>query len=248
MHQDKLCDFWANANIEEQGNEPFGITSTVGDVLVAITPTTISETFQMNYLAGKTFFPKKEFQLDLIERGYDGQLNKATMFKPNFPPPMKFLFHTILTCLLNKTTSFNEIPLKIQYSGYAILNKLDFNYSQALFTDMVNNVKNVKNGKNVAFSFVSKIFKLLPATEASQKAFEQGTTFKMNSLSSETFTHLRAKESNVSKTQAKRSEQILDESTSVSQTSVTEPTTHGYHNTITTTMKPPPSKPKKTKS
>ncbi|KAJ0920345.1 hypothetical protein HanRHA438_Chr05g0240291 [Helianthus annuus] len=33
------------------------------------------------------------------------------MFKPNFPPPMKFLFHTLLTCLSNKTTAFNEIPL-----------------------------------------------------------------------------------------------------------------------------------------
>ncbi|MFS7953471.1 hypothetical protein Hanom_Chr07g00619021 [Helianthus anomalus] len=59
-----------------------------------------------------------KFLLDLIEQGYDGQLNKDTMFKPNFPPPMKFLFHTVLTCLSNKTSSFNEIPLNIQYLGY----------------------------------------------------------------------------------------------------------------------------------
>ncbi|MFS7997768.1 hypothetical protein Hanom_Chr12g01145831 [Helianthus anomalus] len=82
----------------------------------------------MNDLASKTPFPENEFQTDLIERGYHGQLNKATMFKPKFPPPMKFLFHTLLTCLSNKSTAFNEILLKIQYLGYAILTKTNFNY------------------------------------------------------------------------------------------------------------------------
>ncbi|MFS7911461.1 hypothetical protein Hanom_Chr02g00118351 [Helianthus anomalus] len=106
----------------------------------------------MNDLTGKISFPKNEFQTDLIERGYDGQLNKAAMFKPNFPPPMKFLFYTLLTCLSNKTTAFNKIPLNIQYLGYAILNKTDFNYSQALFTNMVNNLKNIKMGRMLLFS------------------------------------------------------------------------------------------------
>ncbi|MFS7911459.1 hypothetical protein Hanom_Chr02g00118331 [Helianthus anomalus] len=158
-----------------------------------------------------------------------GQLNKAAMFKPNFPPPMKFLFYTLLTCLSNKTTAFNKIPLNIQYLGYAILNKTDFNYSQALFTNMVNNLKNVKNGKNVAFLMLLRFLSYYLQKKLPQKAFEKGTTFKMNSLSSETFTRLMAKKSNVSKTQALRSGKILDESTSAPQTSLVEPTAHGDH-------------------
>ncbi|MFS7943988.1 hypothetical protein Hanom_Chr06g00506711 [Helianthus anomalus] len=144
----------------------------------------------MNDLAGKTSFPKNEFQTDLIQRGYDGQLNKATMYKPNFPPPMKFLFHTLLTCLSNKTTTFNEKPLKIHYLGYGILTKTDFNYSKELFTDLVNNLKNIKNGKNVAFLMFPRFLSYYPQKHVPQKAFEKGTTFKMNSLSSETFTRL----------------------------------------------------------
>ncbi|MFS7955164.1 hypothetical protein Hanom_Chr07g00639421 [Helianthus anomalus] len=101
----------------------------------------------MNDLAGKTSFPKSEYQLDLTKRGYDGQLTKATMQKGKFQPPMKFLFHTLLTCLSNKTTTFNEIPLKFQYLGYAIMSKTDFNYSQAPFTDLVNNVRNINDEK-----------------------------------------------------------------------------------------------------
>ncbi|MFS8026240.1 hypothetical protein Hanom_Chr16g01484501 [Helianthus anomalus] len=134
-----------------KNNEPFGITSKVGGELVAKTPTTISTTFVINDLVGKISFPKNEFQTELIERRYDGQLNKATMFKPNFPPQLKFLFHAHLTCLSNKATAFNEMHLKIQYLGYPILTNTDFNYSQALFSDLVTNLKNIINGKNVVF-------------------------------------------------------------------------------------------------
>ena len=108
----------------------------------------------MNDQVGKTSFSKDEYQTYLIERGYAGQLTKATMQKGEFPPPMKFLFHTLLTCVSNKTTAFNEIPLKIQYLGYAIMSKTYFNYSQALFTDLVNNGKMLKKRKTqLSFCF-----------------------------------------------------------------------------------------------
>ncbi|MFS7946193.1 hypothetical protein Hanom_Chr06g00533111 [Helianthus anomalus] len=129
ISQDTLRDFWANAEVQVQDKKPWAISSKVGGVLVPITPQTISEVFQMNDVAGKTSFPKSEYQLDLIERVYEGQLTKATMQKGEFPPTMKFLFHTLLTCVSNKTTAFNEIPLKIQYLGYAIMSKTYFNYS-----------------------------------------------------------------------------------------------------------------------
>ncbi|MFS8003172.1 hypothetical protein Hanom_Chr13g01210761 [Helianthus anomalus] len=157
----------------------------------------------MNDLAGKTSFPKSEYQLDLIERGYDGQLEKATMQKG--PPPMKFLFHTLLTCVSNKKTTFNEIPLKIQYLGYAIMTKTDFNYSQALFTYLVNNVKNVKVKKTTTFLLFRRFLSYYLKQKLPAKAFEQGTSFNINSLTSEMFTRLIAKESKVSQTQAKGS-------------------------------------------
>ncbi|MFS7945440.1 hypothetical protein Hanom_Chr06g00524341 [Helianthus anomalus] len=69
------------------------------------------------------------------------------MQKGEFPPPMKFLFHTLLTYVSNKTTAFNEIPLKIQYLGYALMSKTNFKYSQENFNDMVKNVKNIKEKK-----------------------------------------------------------------------------------------------------
>ncbi|MFS7947190.1 hypothetical protein Hanom_Chr06g00545201 [Helianthus anomalus] len=83
----------------------------------------------MTDLKGKNSFPKDEYQTDLIERGYVRQLTKETLQKGDSPPPMKFVFHTLLISVSNKTT-FNEIPLKIQYLGYAIMAEVDFNYSK----------------------------------------------------------------------------------------------------------------------
>ncbi|MFS7961579.1 hypothetical protein Hanom_Chr08g00716751 [Helianthus anomalus] len=71
----------------------------------------------MNDRTSKTSFPKDEYQTDLIKRGYEGQMTKTTLQKGDFPPPMKCLFHTLLICVSNKTTTFNEIPFKIQYLG-----------------------------------------------------------------------------------------------------------------------------------
>ncbi|MFS7961363.1 hypothetical protein Hanom_Chr08g00714121 [Helianthus anomalus] len=60
---------------------------------------------------------------------------------------MKFLFHTLLMFVSNKTTAFNEIPLNIQYLGYAIMAEADFNYSKNIFNDMVKNVNNIEDKK-----------------------------------------------------------------------------------------------------
>ncbi|MFS8025097.1 hypothetical protein Hanom_Chr16g01470931 [Helianthus anomalus] len=84
------------------------------------------------------------------------------MLKPNFPLLMKFFFHTLLTCLSAKTIAFNEIPLRIQYLGYAILTNSDFNNSQALLQDLVSNVKKIEKGKNATFLMYPRLL-ILPA-------------------------------------------------------------------------------------
>ncbi|MFS7936202.1 hypothetical protein Hanom_Chr05g00412721 [Helianthus anomalus] len=66
-------------------------------------------------------------------------MKKGTLQKGSFPPAMRFLFHTLLMCVSNKTTVFNEIPLKIQYLGYAILQNQNFNFSQEIFNYLVTN-------------------------------------------------------------------------------------------------------------
>ncbi|KAJ0752139.1 hypothetical protein HanPI659440_Chr09g0320941 [Helianthus annuus] len=157
---------------------PYAITSKVGGTLIAISPTTISTRFGLNDLAGKTSFDKNELHVEFIEKGYKGLLKGVTMYKPNFPAPMKFFFHALLTCLSAKTTAFNEIPLKIQYLGYAILTNSDFNYSQALFSYLVTNVRNIQKGANNVFFDVPQTIKLLPTKTSFTKRFSTRCSLK----------------------------------------------------------------------
>ena len=162
---------------------------------------------------------------------------------------MKFLFHTLLICLSAKTTAFNEIPLNIQYLGYAILTKSDYNLSQALFSDLLNNVKNVKKLKkgvrSNAFLLYPRLLSYYLRKQVSQTDFEQGVAFQINSLTSKTFTKLMDKESKVSTTETKGDEPVLDASASVAQTSVVERTAPGDHDTTTGVVKHTPGKRKK---
>ncbi|MFS7946503.1 hypothetical protein Hanom_Chr06g00537021 [Helianthus anomalus] len=104
-------------------------------------------------------------------------------------------------------------------------------------------MKNIQKGKNAASLMYRRLLSYYMQKNVSKKDFEQGVAFKINSLTSKTFIRHMAKESNVSKTQAKGDGQILEESTSAPQTSVAEPTTPGDQSTTTTTMKPTPAKP-----
>ncbi|MFS7998210.1 hypothetical protein Hanom_Chr12g01151071 [Helianthus anomalus] len=107
----------------------------------------------MNDHTGNNFSLKMSPRQIWPKRGNEGQMNKATLQKGNFPPPMKFLFHTLLMCVSNKTTAFNEIPLNIQYLGYVIMAEADFNYSQKIFNDMVKIFNNIKDKKKLFLLF-----------------------------------------------------------------------------------------------
>ncbi|KAJ0939962.1 hypothetical protein HanRHA438_Chr02g0067251 [Helianthus annuus] len=135
-------EFWENATLEKQGKDVIAINSTLQKKAVRITPQSISEVFQLDDLQGKDSFPKSELKIDFIERGYvDTMMKRDTLEKGFFPSATRFLFNTLLMCVSNKTTSFNEIPMKIQNLGYAILQEENLNYSKEIFNDLVKNVE-----------------------------------------------------------------------------------------------------------
>ena len=137
-------EFWAKMKIDYVDKQPIAINSTIRDIPIRITPELISSTFNLADHNGVSAFSKAELRTEFTEQGYEGSYEKDTLEKGLFFPPMRFLFHTLLTCASNKTTSFNEIPLKIQYLAYAILHNQNFNYSQVIFNDLIKNKNNPK--------------------------------------------------------------------------------------------------------
>ncbi|MFS8023973.1 hypothetical protein Hanom_Chr16g01457831 [Helianthus anomalus] len=114
-------------------------------------------------------------------------MKKDTLQKGSFPPAMWFLFHTLLMCVSNKTTTFNEIPLKIQYLGYAIMSEENFNYSQDIFNNMV---KNVNKKSFLLFPRFLSFYLQNKFSKDNAHVLIQGNPIQINNLSSETFTRL----------------------------------------------------------
>ncbi|MFS7964295.1 hypothetical protein Hanom_Chr08g00748491 [Helianthus anomalus] len=81
IYLDTLRNFWKHAQIEVEDKKPWAIPSNIGGILITVTPQTISEVFEINDLTGKKSFPKKEYQTDLIERGYEEEMKKKILCK-----------------------------------------------------------------------------------------------------------------------------------------------------------------------
>ncbi|KAJ0927107.1 hypothetical protein HanRHA438_Chr04g0178911 [Helianthus annuus] len=120
IYQQTQREFWKNATLEKQGDIVIAINSSIHGKDIQISPQSISEVFKLDDQKGKTSFSKTELKNDFLKRGYAEQPKRDTLQKGYFPSAPRFLFHTLLMCVSNKTTTFNEIPLKIQCMGYAI--------------------------------------------------------------------------------------------------------------------------------
>ncbi|KAJ0521604.1 hypothetical protein HanIR_Chr10g0472871 [Helianthus annuus] len=226
-------EFWKNATLEKQGETVTTITSSLKGKTVNITPQSISEVFQLADQEGKDSFPKNELKIDFIERGYaDTMMKRDTLQKVFFPPATRFLFHTLLTCVSNKTTSFNEIPLKIQNLGYAILQEENFNYSKVIFNDLV---KNVETKSFLLFPRLLSYYFEKKFSKNDIAVINQGESLQMHSLTAETLTRM----STPCKTQAEVPEQTLAANTAP-QASAAEPTAQGDQGSKTTALKPTP--------
>ncbi|KAJ0588364.1 hypothetical protein HanIR_Chr04g0173811 [Helianthus annuus] len=232
-------EFWKNATLEKQGDIITAINSSIQGKKVQISPQSISEIFKLDDLKGKTSFSKDELKKDFINRGYAEQPKRDTLQKGYFPSAPRFLFHTLLMCVSNKTTSFNEIPTKIQCLGYAILNNENYNYSQEIFDDLV---KNIDNKAFLLFPrFLSYYFEQKYVKKEADLP-KQGASFKINCLTPETFSRMLAP----IKTKAEVPEQNLADETAP-QVSAAEPTAPGDQSSTPTVLKPTPATTKRTK-
>ncbi|GJU33797.1 hypothetical protein Tco_1182151 [Tanacetum coccineum] len=80
-------------------------------------------------------------QLTLM--GYGKILQKLTFYKPFFSPQWKFLIHTILQCLISKTTTWNKFSSTMASAIICLATNQKFNFSKYIFEGMIRNIDNV---------------------------------------------------------------------------------------------------------
>ncbi|MFS7996434.1 hypothetical protein Hanom_Chr12g01129941 [Helianthus anomalus] len=186
-------------------------------------------------MAGMETYLKNDLHAEFIEWGYEGQMVGATLFKPKFPPAIKFFFHTLLVCLSTKIIAFNEILLKTKYLGYVILRNSNHKLSQTLFLDLVANLRAIKKGTCNPFLICPRLLSFYLKKHLKKESFEKGEALQSNSLSNETFIRMMEKgQENVV------SENVLENQATNVTTSIAEPTAPGDHGAHSNIVEPTP--------
>ncbi|GJU48793.1 hypothetical protein Tco_1218348 [Tanacetum coccineum] len=82
---------------------------------------------------------RKKEELERI--GYENLTQKLTFYKAYFSSQWKFLIHTILQCLIAKTTSWNEFSSTMASTIICLATNKNFNLSKYIFDNMVKNLE-----------------------------------------------------------------------------------------------------------
>ncbi|GJS70982.1 hypothetical protein Tco_0703823 [Tanacetum coccineum] len=91
-------------------------------------------------------------QLTLM--GYEKISQKLTFYKAFFSPQWKFFIHTILQCLISKTTAWNEFSSTMASAIICLATNQKFNFSKYIFESMVKNLDNVSRKILMCLRFV----------------------------------------------------------------------------------------------
>ncbi|GJT00565.1 hypothetical protein Tco_0821734 [Tanacetum coccineum] len=78
---------------------------------------------------------------ELTLMGYENLTQKLTFYKAFFSPQWKFLIHTILQCLSDKTTAWNEFSSTMASAVICLATNQKFNFSKYIFENMVKNLE-----------------------------------------------------------------------------------------------------------
>ncbi|KAD5802650.1 hypothetical protein E3N88_14010 [Mikania micrantha] len=120
------------------------IASVVSGQQLTVTPTRINVALTLNDTKAPTTVSLKLLHNAFIQCDYQGDLKNRTLYKAFFYPKYKLLYHTILQCLSQKSTSWGEMPYDMQYVMYAVLSNKKVNLSQIIFDHLVHHQKSPK--------------------------------------------------------------------------------------------------------
>nr|GEU50069.1 hypothetical protein [Tanacetum cinerariifolium] len=134
--------FWSTARIETT-NEGTKILAVVDGKPKSISESSIRRNLKLNDEEGISTLPDAKLFENLALMGYNILSNqKFTFQKGKFSNQWKFLIHTIMQCLIPKSTGFNEFSSNIATAVVCLATNRIYNFSKMIFDGMVRNVNN----------------------------------------------------------------------------------------------------------
>ena len=109
---------------------------------IVITESSVRRDLLLDDAEGVDCLPNAKIFEGLQRMGYEKPPRKLTFYKAFFSPQWKFLIHTILQCLSDKTTAWNEFSSIMASAVICLATNRKFNFSKYIFDCMVKNVNN----------------------------------------------------------------------------------------------------------
>nr|GEZ85082.1 transposase, MuDR [Tanacetum cinerariifolium] len=102
-----IKQFWTFVSIKKT-NDVVRLQALIDRKKVIITEDTIRQALRLDDAAGVDCLPNKDIFVELARMGYEKLSTKLTFYKAFFSAQWKFLIHTILQCISEKRTAWNE--------------------------------------------------------------------------------------------------------------------------------------------
>ncbi|GJW89965.1 hypothetical protein Tco_0167518 [Tanacetum coccineum] len=136
-----ITQFWAIEKVKTINGE-VQLQALVDGKKVIITEAIVRRDLQLEDAEGTECLPNATIFEELTWMGYEKLSQKLTFYKAFFSPQWKFLIHTILQCLSDKTTAWNEFSSTMTSAIICLAKNLKFNFSKYIFENMVKNSEN----------------------------------------------------------------------------------------------------------
>ncbi|GKE26368.1 hypothetical protein Tco_1441752, partial [Tanacetum coccineum] len=135
--------FWSTTILRSPKLGPPAILATIDVTPYSITEESIRSQLQLADDGGIDDLPIVEIYSGMDNLGYVTE-GKLTFFKNKFSPQWRFLVHTILHCLSNKSGSWDQFGSSIAVALICLSDGRRFNWSSYIFKGMVSNIGNAK--------------------------------------------------------------------------------------------------------
>ncbi|GJS30588.1 hypothetical protein Tco_0491208 [Tanacetum coccineum] len=141
VHTDRCIEqFWATAKAKTVNGER-QIQALVDKKKVIITEMSVRSDLKFEDAEGTDCLPTATIFEELTRMRYENLTQKLTFYKAYFSFQWKFLIHTILQCLIAKTTAWNEFSSTMASAIICLATNQKFNFSKYIFDNMVKNLE-----------------------------------------------------------------------------------------------------------
>nr|GEV71183.1 hypothetical protein [Tanacetum cinerariifolium] len=134
-----IKQFWTTVAVKKV-NDITRLQALVDKKKVMITEASIRDALRLDDAEGVKCLPNEEIFAELARMGYEKPSTKLTFYKAFFSSQWKFLIHTILQCMSDKRTSWNEFSSSMAYTVICLSSDREFNFSKYIFDSLVRNV------------------------------------------------------------------------------------------------------------